>query len=100
MHLFAYIFDLLAPCFDLGGNNFDLLVKATDNKIKVKKDKKSKDGDMAEYLVQILDKNGSIRKSVESNTMEVNIPTKDLEPGTYFLHLTLGEERYKQQLII
>jgi len=58
------------------------------------------DGNLDEYLIQILDKNGTIRKSTQSNSMKLNIPTRDLEPGNYFLHLTTGAEVYKQQLII
>ncbi len=75
-------------------------IASSKNKVKIKKSKENKDGEIEEYLVQILDKNGTIRKSVKSKTMKVNIPTKDLEPGTYFLHLRLGRETYKQQLII
>jgi len=55
---------------------------------------------MEEFLVQILDKNGNIRKSTEANSKNVKIETDDLEAGTYYLHLTIGGETYKQQLII
>jgi len=75
-------------------------VKDKTNKIKIKKAEKNMDGNLDEYLIQILDKNGTIRKSTQSNSMKLNIPTRDLEPGNYFLHLTTGAEVYKQQLII
>ncbi|MCY1721528.1 T9SS type A sorting domain-containing protein [Prolixibacteraceae bacterium Z1-6] len=65
-----------------------------------KKVRKSKTGVMEEYLVQILDKNGTVRKSVHSKAMNLNIDTHDLEPGTYFLHLNWNNEVVKQQLII
>ncbi|QIA09461.1 T9SS type A sorting domain-containing protein [Draconibacterium halophilum] len=72
----------------------------TKNKIKLKKDKKDTDKDIKEYLVLILDKNGTIRKSIKSKSLNLNIKTSDLEPGTYFLHLIYNDELYKQQLII
>lgn len=75
-------------------------VKDKTNKIKIRKDKNLNAGEIGDYLVQILDKNGMIRKSVQSNSMNTRISTKDLEPGNYFLHLTLGEEKHKQQIVI
>ena len=71
-----------------------------NNKLKIKKGEKSKDGEMEEYLVKILDKNGNNRKSTQTNSRNVKIETDDLEAGTYYLHLTIGGETYKQQLII
>ena len=41
-----------------------------------------------------------VRKSVQSSDLKLNLNTKDLEPGTYFLHVTIGENTQKQQLII
>ena len=75
-------------------------ITSSKNKVKIKKNKKSKDGDLEEYLVQILDKDGIIRKSVQSKSMNLNISTRDIEPGNYFLHVSFGSETYKQQLII
>jgi hypothetical protein len=75
-------------------------VKDKTNKMEIKKDEKSSDGNMNEYLIQILDKNGTVRKSVQSNSLKINISTRDLEPGNYFLHLIIGEDVYKQQLLI
>lgn len=70
------------------------------NKIQVKKPKKSKKGEVGEYLIQILDKEGVIRKSVKSSAKRHTVEVNDLKPGTYFLHLTCNKEIYKQQLII
>ena len=52
------------------------------------------------FLAQILYKKGSVRKSTQPNSKNVKIETDDLEAGTYYLHLTVGGETYKQQLII
>ncbi|WP_167605186.1 hypothetical protein [Maribellus sediminis] len=75
-------------------------VKEKKNKIKVNKNKNLKNGDIDEYLVQILDKNGRVRKSIESKALNLNIDTRDLEPDTYFLHVNWNNELVKQQLII
>lgn len=71
-----------------------------NNITEIKKDKRNNNGDMDEYLIQIFDKNGTVRKSVQSNSLKINISIQDLEPDTYFLHLTIGNEIYKQQLLI
>lgn len=68
------------------------------NKIKFKK--KNKNGEIKDFLVQILDKYAVVRKSEQTNKLKVNIPTNDLEPGTFFIHVTIEEKTYKQQLII
>lgn len=68
------------------------------NQIKFKK--KNRDSEVEEFLIQILDKNATVRKSVQTNKLKINIPTNDLEPSTYFIHVTIGVETYKQQLII
>ena len=73
---------------------------SSNRNISLKKVKESENGVIDEYLVQILDKNEIIRKSVQSKTLNLNIDTRDLEPDTYFLHVTWNGELVKQQLII
>ncbi len=68
-----------------------------ENKIKIRKKNNIAEDDI---LIEILDKDARVRKSVQTNNLNVNIPTKDLEAGTYFMHVTIGHETYKQQLII
>lgn len=75
-------------------------VKDKTNKIKIKKDKNRNTGEIGDYLVQILDKNGTIRKTIQTNSMKTRISTKELEPGNYFLHFTIGDQVYKQQIVI
>ncbi|MCE4563216.1 T9SS type A sorting domain-containing protein [Maribellus sp. CM-23] len=70
------------------------------HKISFKKSKEADNEISEEYLVQILDKNGTVRKSLRSKSLSVNIDTNDLESGTYFLHLSFNKEVVKQQLII
>jgi len=72
-------------------------VKEKQNKLKIKKNKY---GDFEEYSIKILDKNGVVRKSVQSEEKNVNISTRNLEPGTYYIHLNYNKETYKQQIII
>jgi len=59
-----------------------------------------KDIEEGDILVEIIDKNAVIRKSVKLKKMKTNINTKDLEPDTYFVHVTVEDEIYRQQLII
>jgi hypothetical protein len=73
---------------------------SSNRNISLKKVKETKNGVIDEYLVQILDKNGVIRKLVQTKTLNLNIDTRDLEPDTYFLHVTWNGELIKQQLII
>jgi len=64
------------------------------------KDKSAKDGGLGNYLVQILDGSGKVRKSSNVIDKKIRFETKDLEAGTYYVHIMDGDKVYKQQLII
>lgn len=76
-----------------------VLVQYNSNII-IEKDKTAKDGGLGNYLVQILDGSGKIRKSSNIIDKKVRFETRDLEAGIYYVHVMGGGKVYKQQLII
>ncbi|MDP3915822.1 MAG: S8 family serine peptidase [Bacteroidota bacterium] len=60
---------------------------------------KGQDG-IGEYTIEIWSESGGLLKRVKSKEMCQQISTRDLQKGKYFVHLIVGGETYKQQLII
>lgn len=62
--------------------------------------KKNEFGELGNYTIEILDKNGTIWKSVQSSNLNERIEIRDLRPGIYFVHIITDKEVYKRQLLV
>jgi hypothetical protein len=68
------------------------------SKVEVKK-VKGQDG-LGEYTVEIWSEKGGRLKTFTSKESHLQLSTRDLPQGKYFVHLIAGGEVYKQQLLI
>jgi len=53
-----------------------------------------------EYEVQVWSEKASLVKTEKSDKGNLHISTSDLKEGTYFLHLIMGGQTYRKQLIV
>lgn len=68
------------------------------SKVKIAKIK-DKDG-FGEYTIEVWSKAGGKLKNITSKDKYLQLSTRDLLPGIYFVHLKVDGKIYKQQLII
>ncbi len=52
------------------------------------------------FKIEIYNKNEKLVKTADSKNGKVNLETKDLQPGTYFLQIHFGKEVLRKQILI
>ncbi len=78
------------------GDELSTYQKDSKTMISVPTDRVTKE--IGEYEIQIWNERKGLVKQMKSKSKKLQIPTNNLEEGTYFLHVIVNGEVYKQQL--
>ncbi len=83
----------------LFSNNLEIDKTLSNDRV-INKSNFTEEKNFSSFTIHILDNQGVIRKDVKLKSNKLRIEIKDLEAGTYYIHIITDENTYKQQLII